>query len=108
MRACVRACVLQAKQWYVIPPRFASRLDTLVRDVYVSHVQKCRNFTRHKEVLIEPSILRAHHIPFSHTRQTAGQYMLLWPGAYHQGFNYVSHPHHCCSAPLLYALVVVC
>jgi len=77
------------KQWYVLKPRDGPKLDELVQRVWFVETQKeCKDFMRHKEALLSPALLKSYRVPFAQTRQMPGQYMVLWPAAYHAGFNY--------------------
>jgi len=76
------------KQWYGIPPRFADKFDRLADNLYPLLRRSCSEFIRHKELLVSPQVLRESGIPYVHTRQSSGNFMLTWPTAYHQGFNY--------------------
>lgn len=73
------------KQWYTVPPRFAKKLEHLLKPIYPSQFASCREFLRHKEVLISTKVLKANSVPFITTRQQRGEYVVLWPTAYHQG-----------------------
>jgi len=81
------------KQWYVIPPRAAAKFSAFCQSLYSDLKQRCGEFMRHKECLVSPSQLQKAGIPFASTRQERNEYMLLWPEAFHQGFNYGEHTH---------------
>lgn len=68
-----------------MPPRFAGRLENALKPIYPSQFAACREFLRHKEVLVSPRVLKNNGVPFITTRQQRGEYVVLWPTAYHQG-----------------------
>lgn len=45
------------------------------------------SFSRHKKVLISPSVLLKHAIPFNRVIQRAGEFMVTFSRSYHAGFN---------------------
>ncbi len=45
------------------------------------------SFSRHKKVLISPSVLLKHGIPFNREIQRAGEFMVTFSRSYHAGFN---------------------
>jgi hypothetical protein len=41
-------CHLQCKQWYTIPPKFASQFERVCQGLFPIHFKKCPEFLRHK------------------------------------------------------------
>lgn len=78
----------EPKQWYGIPPAQADRMDTFLISRFPLLYQSCPEFIRHKECIVSPAKLRAAGITTIQTRQYPGQFIITWPKAYHQGFNY--------------------
>ena len=76
------------KQWYGIPPRHAAEFERKAHLCYADAARQCKEYMRHKEQLVKPSTLDKWLVPYIHTRQHRGEFMLTWPTAYHQGFNY--------------------
>ena len=79
------------KVWYIVPPgQDADRLDEVVLKSLTDsgHVKKpCENIMRHKEFLITPDYLRNNKINFHVIFQKAGEFVVTFPRAYHEGFN---------------------
>lgn len=76
------------KQWYGIAPRHTGQFDRAVQSIWSRDHKNCREFIRHKEYLVSVNLLRANGVPVIKTRQQRGEFMITWPTAYHQGFNY--------------------
>ena len=75
------------KVWYVVPPHEAKRLEAVARATFGAEALKCREFLRHKIVLLSPSVLRDAGVTVLHGVQYSGEFMLTFPRAYHAGFN---------------------
>lgn len=71
------------KFWYAIPNSEGSKLVELVQSV----TDSCNLYIRHKTVMIPPSVLELHNIKFARIIQKPGEYVILFPGTYHSGFN---------------------
>lgn len=75
------------KVWYCIPPSDRQKMDAFVaKKLYAQH-GRCREFMRHKTVLIKPDTLEAAGIAVQKVVQHPGDFIINFPGAYHSGFN---------------------
>ena len=49
---------------YVVSPRDQERLERIAADHFPELCKACPAFMRHKDILLSPSLLRAHGIPY--------------------------------------------
>jgi len=75
------------KQWYALAPSDHSKFELLASSLYQQLQSKCREFLRHKHVLLKPSKLRERGLVVRQTVQREGEFVVTWPCSYHQGFN---------------------
>lgn len=75
------------KLWYCVPPKYASRFESLAAGMFPEDANSCKEFLRHKGVTISPTALAKAGIPVQRCIQRAGEFMLTFPRAYHAGFN---------------------
>lgn len=83
------------KWWYSIPEKYSDRLEdaiqkaieTMPKELRSKFKLNCRNAYSHREVLVKPSFLRRHKIPFGRVMQNPGDFIITCPGAIHYGFN---------------------
>ncbi|KDO30675.1 hypothetical protein SPRG_04576 [Saprolegnia parasitica CBS 223.65] len=75
------------KFWYGIPPQSAAKLERVAQSLFPEKDMTCHQFLRHKTSLIAPSKLREHSVPFVKVVQRPGEFVITFPGSYHQGFN---------------------
>lgn len=75
------------KQWYALAPNDHTRFEQLASTLYQQLQHKCREFLRHKHVLLKPSKLRERGLVVRQTVQREGEFVVTWPCSYHQGFN---------------------
>ncbi|XP_063716996.1 lysine-specific demethylase 4A-like isoform X2 [Symsagittifera roscoffensis] len=86
----------EPKTWYVIPPEHGKRFEVVAKGRFApTEGTMCENFLRHKTTIISPSFLKKENIPCSKTVQRAGEIVVTFPFAYHQGFN---HGFNCAEA----------
>jgi hypothetical protein len=77
-----------AKTWYTVPLRARSQFEALCERLYPDHYRGCRQFMRHKQMLLSIDVLRKHNIPFGRVTQLPGTFTVVLPGVYHCGFNH--------------------
>ena len=75
-----------SKTWYCVPPSEGHKLEDLVRELYPDY--SCRNILRHKICTISPRLLISKGIRVTKTVQHAGELIIVFPHAYHAGFNH--------------------
>ena len=75
------------KQWYALAPHDHVKFEQLASSLYPQLQQKCREFLRHKHVLLKPSKLRERGLVVRQTVQREGEFIVTWPCSYHQGYN---------------------
>lgn len=74
------------KMWYAVPPAFASRLESLAKASY-EQSNHCREFMRHKNVLLSPKQLRKVGISYVRMLHHPREFVVTFPRCYHMGFN---------------------
>mmetsp|Transcript_6165 Transcript_6165/g.7063 ORF Transcript_6165/g.7063 Transcript_6165/m.7063 type:complete len:572 (+) Transcript_6165:66-1781(+) len=75
------------KVWYTVPPAHADRLESLAKSQFGDEANNCKEFMRHKNIMISPSNLKSAGIPFVKVMQKQGEVMVTFPRSYHAGFN---------------------
>jgi hypothetical protein len=80
------------KTWYTVPPGARGRLERAAASAAPELFTQCRQFLRHKELLLSPALLRAAGVPFTRVTQREREFVVTYPGAYHAGFN---HGYNC-------------
>lgn len=75
------------KIWYIIPYTEIEKLEKLAKIFGEKDNVKCDLFLRHRSLMIPPSVLRKNNIRFSRVIQRKNEYVVVFPGAYHSGFN---------------------
>ena len=55
--------------------------------LFPDEAKQCSAFFRHKMFLISPRTLRENSIPFSQAWQEKAEFMIMFPYAYHVGYN---------------------
>ena len=56
------------KHWYAISPRDQSKFDRLAKGIFPDLNRACPAFLRHKDILLSPTLLHAHGIPYIEVR----------------------------------------
>ena len=64
------------------------RLESLARQLFPSQAAICHNLLRHKTVILHPALLEANGIKVHKVVQEERQAVVVFPLAYHQGFNH--------------------
>jgi jumonji domain-containing protein 2 len=75
------------KTWYVIPPAFGKHFEDLVAKFYSIHAERCEALIRHKCIFLDLQLLERHGIPTVKVNQEKNDFIILFPYAYHMGFN---------------------
>jgi hypothetical protein len=75
------------KIWYVVPPAERIRFEQLAASYFYDEAQICPEFTRHKICVISPNVLEKNHISVHRLVQKSNEFVITFPGAYHQGWN---------------------
>jgi hypothetical protein len=75
------------KTWYTVPATHGRKLEELACKNFPVQASECKEFLRHKSVMMEPGILLKASIPLTRTVQRPGEFIINFPGAYHSGFN---------------------
>lgn len=75
------------KFWYIIPGTELKKLEQLVNRLALDSGIACDNFLRHKSLMIPPSVLKANGIKFSRVTQKTNEFILIFSGGFHSGFN---------------------
>jgi jumonji domain-containing protein 2 len=78
----------QPKLWYSVPSCDAHKVNSFLESVYPHDRRKCPSFIRHKRYLIHPKTLENLDITVTKTVQNVNEFIVTFPEAYHQGFNF--------------------
>jgi len=81
------------KSWYCVPPKYGHLLEKLAKEVFSETSTLCTNFMRHKTCIISPKVLEKHNIPYNKLVQKAREIIIVFPYAYHSGFNHGFNIH---------------
>ena len=76
-----------SKVWYAVSPENAERLEDLAKIYFGELRLECREFLRHKNILISPNQLEKSNIPYCRAVQNEREFMITLPRSYHCGFN---------------------
>jgi len=77
-----------SKTWYCVPPQYGYKLEQLAQRLFPDMAEACFNLLRHKAIMIGPKLLKAHGIPVNKMVHEQGTIMVVFPHAYHSGFNH--------------------
>ena len=75
------------KFWYAVPTASSKTLENLAQSIFPEKNLECNEFLRHKTCLISTNRLKEFNIPYCRALQEAGEFMITFPRAYHEGFN---------------------
>ncbi len=65
MLACVPVCgALRVQMWYCVSPKHKDKFERMASSLFPQQAQACQAFIRHKDILVSPSQLRAHSVPY--------------------------------------------
>ena len=76
------------KTWYVVPPKYGHLMEKAARELFPNVASWCSNFMRHKTCLISPQQLDKYSIPYTKVIQEERCAIIVFPYAYHSGFNH--------------------
>lgn len=88
--------------WYCMPLSEAKKLEDFAKSYYGEGFGKCKEFLRHKTIMVHPYLLKQHipdlkiykyystltRINSYRTIQYPGEFIITGGGAYHAGFNW--------------------
>ncbi|KAL3150355.1 hypothetical protein ABBQ32_000197 [Trebouxia sp. C0010 RCD-2024] len=75
------------KVWYCVAPKDKRKMDNFLANKLSAQHGQCKDFMRHKTIMIKPEVLVENHIPVQKVVQYPGDFIINFPGAYHAGFN---------------------
>lgn len=77
-----------AKSWYSIPQCQQQRFESFAQSQFPHDYHICREFLRHKTSVLSPLKIKQAGLTMHTAVQNAGEFIITFPGAYHQGFNH--------------------
>ena len=81
----------EPKDWFIVRPLDCHKLEEKVKDEILPQLKRigisCSNILRHKSLFISPHKLNEFSVGFRQVKQKAGEMIIVFPGAYHQGYN---------------------
>lgn len=75
------------KIWYCIPLEEGEKFERFCRFNFNSQFEQCQEFLRHKSVQVSPTILKSAGIKFDTAIHNPGEFIIIFSGCYHMGFN---------------------
>ncbi|KAI9184361.1 Lysine-specific demethylase 4B [Blastocladiella emersonii ATCC 22665] len=77
------------KVWYVVHPDDAAKVEELARKwgAFKDNKKSCAAPMRHKSVVLNPRMLAAAGVRVRRVVQNRGEFVVVFPGAYHGRFN---------------------
>lgn len=80
----------KSKFWYSIPQSQGWILENEAKRLFPEHFGKCEEFLRHKTTLINPYNLKRKYpeLKISKVEHKKGEFICVFGGAYHCGFNF--------------------
>ena len=76
------------KTWYVIPPQYGHLMERATKELFPNLASWCSSFMRHKTCLINPKTMNLLGIPYQKVVQEERNAIIVFPYAYHSGFNH--------------------
>jgi len=78
------------KLWYCLPVSESHKLEEFARSEFPESFKRCKEFIRHKNIMISPYILKQKYpdIKIHKVIQYPGEFIVTYGGAYHAGFNW--------------------
>ncbi|KAI9764605.1 MAG: Lysine-specific demethylase 4B [Geoglossum simile] len=77
----------EPKRWVVVNPGSRTKFENVIKATFPTIPAACSQFMRHQNLYMSPDFLRRHSIAFAEVTQTPGDMLVLFPFAYHQGYN---------------------
>lgn len=75
------------KVWYAIPELHAEAFETVCKRFFPANYDACSAPLRHRTLLIDRSKLEEFDFPVTEAIHQENQFIIVWGGAYHAGFN---------------------
>lgn len=75
------------KIWYVVPHTEQEKLENLMNHFGISLGSICDKVSKHKTIMIPPSVLKRNGIKYTKIVQKPNEFVIIFPGGYHSGFN---------------------
>lgn len=72
---------------YVVPPAQREAFERLAAKIFPHAAAGCPEFLRHKMYWMPRQLIEKNGIRVSFIEQNPGDFIVLWPEAYHAGFN---------------------
>ena len=72
---------------YGIPSKYAEKAEEVMRESAKDLFSGQPDLLHHIVTTMNPNVLQAHGIPVYRTDQSAGEFIVTFPRAYHAGFN---------------------
>lgn len=76
------------KQWYSIPQSHEKQFYNFVKDQFPNEFKNCKEFLRHKSIIVSPKLLNENGIPVNKIVHYQNEFIITFPNGYHSGFNY--------------------
>lgn len=76
------------KIWYIVVGDDAKLMEKKIVEALSAQIEnQCDNIFRHKDYIVTREFLSANNINYTVLHQNAGEFIVTFPRAYHQGFN---------------------
>jgi jumonji domain-containing protein 2 len=76
------------KTWYVVPPEYGYLMERATKELFPNLASWCSSFMRHKTSLMHPKVMDQLGIPYQKVVQEERNAIIVFPYAYHSGFNH--------------------
>ena len=75
------------KVWYVVAGEDGKKMQKRIEEALSDHTKLCANIMRHKDYIVTREFLQLNKINYKVLQQYAGEFIVTFPCAFHQGFN---------------------
>lgn len=75
------------KIWYIVPHTDQEKLENLMNYFGTTLDSSCDKISKHRTLMIPPSILKKNGIKFTRVIQKPFEFIIIFPGGHHSGFN---------------------